>query len=434
MLAAFAGSLVFFLLGIDSPTGKNFDEFHYVPSAKQFLELKENQNWEHPPLGKELMALGIALLGDEPAGWRLMSTIFGALTWVGMMTLALVIFRTTRAALWVGLLCLVNHLLYVQARIGMLDTFMMGFLVWALAAWIEAFSGHGDIDRRRRYFYWGGLAWGLAIASKWAALVPWLGWFGLIGVVSLLRHWGVRFHRGPTHRIEGDTDFWDSLNVDSFPAVQLAVGMFFLPVLAYFATFLPFFFVEHSPSYTLWDILLMQPKMWDGQLRVVTEHPYQSTWWGWPFMIRPIWYAFEKNTSDPGFVRGVILLGNPWFKWTGLVALVFSGAHWIKDRSRQAFWILSLYGILYFQWALIPRKISFYYYYYPAGMMLSLASVFALRRMRIPAAWRKLPREAPLWVYSAIAVLVFIYFFPVLSGLRIPASSFTQWTWFRSWI
>lgn len=434
MGAAFVASLIFFLIGIDSPRGKNFDEFHYVPSALQFLELKENQNWEHPPLGKELMAVGIGFFGDQPTGWRFMSAVFGAFTWIGMMTLGLAVFRNTRSALWVGLLCLVNHLLYVQARIGMLDTFMMAFLAWALAAWVEAFSGTGDAERRKPFLYLGGVAWGLAIASKWAAMLPWLAWFALLAVVMLLRHWGMRLHHSPAHRLDHDQDFWEALEGRPFRPRELAQGMVLIPLLAYFLTFLPYLFVDRSPAYSLGDLLLMQPRMWDGQLRVVSEHPYQSQWWGWPLLLRPIWYAFEKNAEEPGTVRGVFLIGNPWLMWTGLVALAYCAWRWVQDRSRQAFWILALYAATYFQWVLIPRKVSFYYYYYPAGMMLSLASVYALTRIRLPAPWRKLPREAGLWVYGGVAVLVFIYFFPVLSGLKIPLSTFTRWTWFRAWI
>jgi dolichyl-phosphate-mannose--protein O-mannosyl transferase len=48
----FLGSWVFFLWGVEYPSKRNFDEFHYVPSAMQFLAQVENQNWEHPPLGK----------------------------------------------------------------------------------------------------------------------------------------------------------------------------------------------------------------------------------------------------------------------------------------------------------------------------------------------------------------------------------------------
>src|SRR4051812_578679 len=103
-------SQIFFLTFIQFPKKFNFDEFHYVPAAKSFLALQENKNWEHPPLGKVFISMGIALFGDRPLGWRFMSTIFGSLTLVGMYVLALVLFRNRKTALWVALLTLSNHL------------------------------------------------------------------------------------------------------------------------------------------------------------------------------------------------------------------------------------------------------------------------------------------------------------------------------------
>src|SRR5262245_53901289 len=83
-LALYAAAQILFLIQIGTPRGFSFDEFHYVPSAKQFLAHQQNQNWEHPPLGKMIMAVGIAVFGDRQLGWRFMSTVFGALTLVGM--------------------------------------------------------------------------------------------------------------------------------------------------------------------------------------------------------------------------------------------------------------------------------------------------------------------------------------------------------------
>ena len=56
-----------------------FDEVHYLPAARELLALDEFTNREHPLLGKELIALGIALFGDNPVGWRLLPTLLGTL-------------------------------------------------------------------------------------------------------------------------------------------------------------------------------------------------------------------------------------------------------------------------------------------------------------------------------------------------------------------
>ena len=52
-----------------------FDEVHYLPAARELLVMGEFTNREHPLLGKQLLALGIALFGDNPWGWRLLRIV-----------------------------------------------------------------------------------------------------------------------------------------------------------------------------------------------------------------------------------------------------------------------------------------------------------------------------------------------------------------------
>jgi dolichyl-phosphate-mannose-protein mannosyltransferase len=121
--------------------------------------------------------------------------------------------------------------------------------------------------------------------------------------------------------------------------------------------------------------------------------------------------------------------------WTGLLALLGCLWGWIQLRQRQAFLILYFFAIFYFSWALIPRKIEFYYYYYPAGMVLSLALAYCFYH---PEVRKRFRTEKPLqwikWSYLGIAIALFAYFFPILAALQIPLDSFRRWMWFNSWI
>src|SRR6187402_2746539 len=67
------------LVRLTVPGKPYFDEVHYLPAARAVLALSHPANPEHPPLGKELLALGIALFGDRPLGWRIMPVLFGTL-------------------------------------------------------------------------------------------------------------------------------------------------------------------------------------------------------------------------------------------------------------------------------------------------------------------------------------------------------------------
>lgn len=434
--ALFAFSQILFLLFIQFPQKVNFDEFHYVPSARQFLALEPNQNWEHPPLAKELMAIGIGILGDRPAGWRVMSALFGSATLVGMYLWGLAIFGTPEAALWVAFVTLADQMLYVQARIGMLDTFMGAFIVWAMAAFCAAWTwGQGEArggfsDRQLRFlFRFCGVCLGLATACKWFGVIPWALCLALVAGVRVLQGWNVRFED------PRDLDWYQPGQWKTIGWGEWLLSFVGLPFLFYYLTFIPFFFI-HGNHTTLLDVLFkMQVRMWDGQARVVSSHPYMSSWTQWALIRRPIWYAFDKEGYPPHvWVRGVILLGNPFVLWSGAVAVLFCLLSWIRSRSREAFLICATYAAFYLSWVVIPRKIAFYYYYYPAVLVLSLALGYAFERLekRLSGA-----RDVILWArwaYLGIAIGFFIYFFPISAALRIPAESFRRWMWLTSWI
>ncbi|MDR3607694.1 MAG: phospholipid carrier-dependent glycosyltransferase [Oligoflexia bacterium] len=440
--ALYVFSQILFLINIQFPRNRNFDEFHYVPAAQQFLNGVETHNWEHPPLAKELLSIGLLIFGDQPIGWRFMSTIFGSITLVAMYFWALALFRDKKTALWVALLTLANQLLYVQARIGMLDTFMFAFIALGMAAFTAAWNPRGSdaskeaapIDYLQNFFSGRRLLWiagacfGLATSCKWFGLIPWALCAGLVALVQLFKHWNVSF--GPSS-LPSDDDWYHAELWSGIRAKDWVMCLLVIPLVAYYLPFIPFLFTSNA-EHGIWDILVsMQARMWDGQGRVVSAHPYMSRWLDWPTIRRPIWYAFDKEGSAPNEkVRGVLLLGNPFILWTGLLALIPCIWGWLVDRRRDAFLITAAYFAFLFSWAIIPRKIAFFYYYYPAGMVLSFALAYVFRTMERnsrEASWAR-------WAYLAVAVAFFIYFFPISAALAIPAESFRKWMWFSSWV
>ncbi|MEN9724301.1 MAG: hypothetical protein RJB38_2287 [Pseudomonadota bacterium] len=450
----FFGFLALFLVMVQFPEKLNFDEFHYIPAARQILQWKESANYEHPPLGKELIALGMAIFGDRPIGWRFMSAVFGSLTLVGTYVAALALFRTQLLGVFVALLTGFNQMVYVQSRIAMLDTFMMGFLIWSFAwglcAWFpldlpskrlsETVEAR-PLSRPQWHLYLSGIALGFAAASKWFAIVAWLGLMVLIGAWVLLRAWKARFDQPPQ---ETTLVGFYPLPSHAFTTRDLLIAWGLLPLLAYYSSFIPMAsrLLTDGQAVSWFDfIFVRQWKMWDGQLRVTASHPYSSSWSQWIFMLRPIWYAFDLST-DKSSVRGVLLLGNPVLIWGGLGALAWCARDWIRTRSFAAFWILATYGTFTFSWLLIPRKVTFFYYYYPSSILLSFAWGYLIHRSAegtrgtpsfTPSPEQRLPMGNAT-VVLAVALGFFIYFFPILSAMKIPASAYRQWMWLQSWI
>ncbi|XYI03862.1 phospholipid carrier-dependent glycosyltransferase [Sorangium sp. So ce1128] len=417
-------SQLLFLINIQFPRGHNFDEFHYVPSATQFLAMTKNQNWEHPPLAKELMAVGIGIFGDRPLGWRYMSTLFGSLTLVGMYAWALALFADTRIALWAALITLVNQLLYVQARIGMLDTFMFAFLTWGAAAFTATWRPGTPLRQIRWLLAFSGLMFGFGTACKWFGLIPLAACIATVAVIRVLQRWRARFE-APDPDDWYRPDLWSGITIKDW---GLSLGV--APAVAYLLTFTPFFFIPNA-MHGLLDLFAMQKRMWEGQLRVVGSHPYMSSWIEWPLIRRPIWYAFDHEGDHDEYLRGVVLLGNPFIMWTGLVALLGCLWGWIAERSRAGFVILLFYAAYCGSWIVVPRKVSFYYYYYPAGTTLSLALAYVFfhdekgSSSRFP--WAR-------WAFFGVSLAVFVYFFPILAALRIDGESLRKWMWSSTWI
>src|ERR1700683_2169151 len=85
----------------------------------------------HPPLGKEMIAVGEWLFGLTPFGWRFSVALIGSLS---ILLLARIVRRMTRSTLLgcvAGLLLAVDGLELVLSRTAILDIFVM---FWVLAA------------------------------------------------------------------------------------------------------------------------------------------------------------------------------------------------------------------------------------------------------------------------------------------------------------
>ncbi len=402
----FALGVILLLWNIDFPSKLNFDEFHYIPAAKNFLALSSNSNWEHPPLAKILIAIGIGIFGDQPLGWRASAVLAGAATWAGVYALSWALWRNRMAA-WLGvLLSAFNFLLYVQGRIAMLDTFMMAFLIWGFAASVQILQTQSwESHQNQKWLKIFGLTFGAAIACKWAALFPYALLTAWIGLDRLAKA---------------------SNKIREFR--QLAISLVLIPAAVYFVTFLPYLLYQ-TPNYDFWSLFSLQKEMYLGQKRVVNSHPYLSDWMGWLWLQRPIWYAFDKEGED--WVRGVFLVGNPLLMIGGLPLLVWTAWRALKKTDFQSRWLIAIYASVFLIWAILPRKVTFYYYYYPAGMVLTLIWVQAWTYCR-----SKLQKSAiPLAIFLvAVSAGLFVYFFPILSAQKIPAESFRQFMWSDRWI
>ena len=373
------------LIGIATPEKFVFDEAHYVPAARQMLESASSEpmlNTMHPPLAKQLIALSIRLFGDNSFAWRYPSALFGALAVVAIYLCGLAMFASHGPAIAAALIAFFNQMLFVIARTAMLDIFALTF--------------------------------GLSTACKWSGLFPLAVCIAIVVTIRLMRGWRVQFADGRA------SDWYRPDLWPDFRFHHLAACFVLAPAISYFADFITLYGLSLS------DIIAAQRRIFnDNTTTEIAGHTYMSSWRSWPFLVRPVWFLFDKVGDDR--VQAVVLLGNPLVLWPALPAIAICLRDWIAERRGDAFLILSFYFGTWLVWALLPRTLGFLYYYLPPASLASLALVYALRRRGTPG-WL-------LWAYVAIAGASFVAMLPISAAfVGTTMRTFSRLIIFQNWI
>lgn len=412
-VAIFLAAHLALLIGLTTPEKFVFDEVHYVPAARQMLAPAMSQpmlNPMHPPLAKELIAASIAAFGDNALGWRYPATLFGALAIVAIYLCGLALFSAQGPAIAAALIAALNQMVYVQARIAMLDIFALGFGLLATAAFMHGFRR----ERPQAQFALAGSLFGLAAACKWSGLFPLGVCIVIVAVICLMQGWRTLF-------ADAKPDDW--YRPDLWPGLRLhhvALCFAVLPAMTYLATFVPLYGVS------LPDLIEAQRRIFaDNTTTAIAGHTYMSAWPSWPLLARPVWFLFDKTGEDN--ISAIVFLGNPLVLWPALLALALVLRDFIVLRRWDAFLIAGFYFGPWLAWALLPRTLGFIYYYLPAATAASLALVYVLRRDGLPR-WL-------LWAYVGTAAIGFAVMLPISAAfIGTTMRSFSRLMLFQSWI
>ncbi len=158
LVTAFAGFLRFYRLSV--PNAIVFDETYYAKDAWSILQHGVEYNWAtffpnantqivaghtsfifhcsgtacaeyvvQPPVGKLLIAVGEWLYGLTSLGWRVAPALLGTLAILVMCRVARRITRSTLLGCLAGLLLSLDGLEFVLSRTGILDIFLMFFVL-----------------------------------------------------------------------------------------------------------------------------------------------------------------------------------------------------------------------------------------------------------------------------------------------------------------
>ena len=170
-----------------------FDEIYHPRTALEHLNNVYPYEVSHPPLGKLILSIGIAIFGMAPFGWRFMGTLFGVLMVPVLYLFLKNLFGKTPVALCGTALFTFDFMHLVQTRIATIDTYGVFFILvsyYFMYRWLAVPAG----KKLRHYIlplFLSGLFWGIGCASKWTVVYAGAGlalmW--LLGMIFKAGDW-----------------------------------------------------------------------------------------------------------------------------------------------------------------------------------------------------------------------------------------------------
>jgi len=429
----------------------------------------------HPEVGKWIIALGEKGFGLDPFGWRIAAAVVGSLMVLLMCRFVRRVTGSTALGLVGGLLLALDGLQLVLSRLALLDIFLAFFIllgvhcVVADRQWFRARLAKGATRGLfRPWLLAAGVAFGLAVGTKWTALFP-LAAFGLL--LTAWNYGARRAFRQPRALVK-------ALLIDG----PVAFASLVLVALVVYVTSWTGWLIHasdyekalSSTQYTTYDggsawatagepdaegigeVAQSLRSLWEYHQDVYTfhahflndsTHVYASRPVGWLLMSRPVGVDAQLDIK-PGSqgcdapagstcLRQVLLLGNPLIWWAGTLALVFALVRWLGGRDWR--FGVAVVGVAstWLPWLLYDDRPIFIFYAIASLPFLVLALTLALGSI-VGSSNVPTPRRTAGVViagsYVVMTVFAFAWFWPVWTDQLITHEEWLRRIWFTRWI
>jgi len=419
--------LLLFLVGfgirvydLDIPKDYYFDEIYYAFTAQEMAkgnrEAWESWNeapeglayeWTHPPLGKELIAAGILIFGDNTFGWRIIQALFGALGTIFIYLLAKNLFRKKSIGLIAAFLYVFESFIFVLSRIAMVDIFLLNFILLATLFLVNYAN-----SRKGYNLALCGLFSGAAMSIKWNGV--YVAEFLTLNALILIYYFEIYSKK--------------ELNIGSMSVFLKSIVpkmiLFFImiPLAVYMFSYLPFFVYGNSFD----NFLLLQGNMFGYHQGVTGTHPYQSNWWQWPLMLKPV-FVYLGDFGEKH--RYIYMIGNPLIWWSGVVFLLLAIVRSVKNELISLGFVVLCVFAYWLPWVLSPRKMSFMYHYMPSFIFIIVISAYFLDLI-----WKEYEYGKYLvGGYLLLVLGLFIFYHPILVATPLSEDELWRFFWISGW-
>jgi dolichyl-phosphate-mannose-protein mannosyltransferase len=480
------------LVNLGHPQALVFDETFYVKDAWSLWNLGYSANWPtnadpsfasgqvnaylsdpsfvvHPPLGKWLIGAGMALFGPEDAAsWRIATAVVGILAVVLLMLIAKKLFTSTLLATVAGLLFAIDGNAIVMSRVALLDNFIMFFALlgfgallldrdWSaqrLAAWIDLREkSGGNLDWGpslwwRPWLIAAGAALGLASAVKWNGfyfLVAFAA-YSVIVDIAARRRAGISFW--------GTGTLLKQAGVNLILMVPVAIAMHMATWISWFTSTNSYSRHWAESAGNAWQgilswVPLSLQSWWHFQVSVyqynigeMRPHSYAANALTWLFMVRPTsMYWSASNNGQNGCTsnycgQSITGIANPLIWWAATAAVFYLCYRLVRYREWKVGLILTGVAAGYLPWLLYLNRTVFQFYTIAFEPYLILALTFTIGIIvgtRDDHPWRRETGFRFLAIFTGLALLLSIFFWPLWTGTQIDYTYLRIHWWLPTW-
>ena len=428
---------------LGSIPGQTFDEVFYPVFGLNYI-LGEKFFSVHPPVGSYLISLSIYIyhvlpwtepalssglnISDlDPRSYRWLNVIAGtAIIYVGYK-ICMELFNKKHLALLAALFFALDGSLLVDSRFGLINVYLSLFGLLSMLFLLQHFKGRDNLP----FLLAGCFMLGLTFSIKWNGLGFWLMSILFVFFILILNKW-LQAEQHKALLSQGQKFKTNLLSILLVPFAGYLI--FWIPDLFFNGLDL----VDRHLQMASYHTDNVEQKL----------HPYSSSWFTWPIMLRPIAYYFSSQevinaSGDSLTVFNVVhLFPNPALTLLSSIAIFILSLNWLSSLSKvissrtynsdfvaTAFILLGYYAN-FLPWAAVSRS-AFIYHYQASACFSFIALAYLLYKIGLK---EKIEYKA-LYIVSLVLIgTSAIYWLPIQIGLDISAEAFYSRMWLKSWI
>lgn len=404
--------------------GTMFDEVYHGRTAYEFIHQITTYETTHPPLGKILISLGIRLFGMNPFGWRFMSAVFGTLLVPIFYIFGKKLFKQTSLAVCTTLFYVLDLMPHALSRISTIDIFIAFFIVlmyYFMYEYCTLTYAHAPLRKALIPLGLSGLSMGLGVATKWTGVYAGMG----LGVLFFMTLWECSLlpYLKSRERLAKTAYKQSILKTIGFCLVTFVL----IPCVIYVLSYIPFIDSAHHTN-LITKAIENAKLMFSYHSTLVSTHPYASSWYKWPFMIRPLLYSFCM-VSDTN-VSVTNCMGNPIIWWTGAFVMLYLFNCWINKKDKKAGFICISYLAQLIPWMFVDRT-TYIYHYFACCLFMFLGMGYVCQKLFIKTSKAK----NILTIYFVVLLIIFFMFYPIINGSPINQEwAITYLRWLPTWV